>query len=108
MGGCSMIDIRLDNVFDYRFQKVLIHHSLDKQVVPYINAYLTDIDPTVDHDEYDSAGIKIQFTQGKMWFNTVTNVFYVCTNSTKHNAVWVPLSGGGGPVPPHSHDWGTW
>lgn len=56
--------------------------------------HASPLDPTGDNDSVDSAGIGAFFSRGSRWFNTGTEIEWVCWSGTPHLANWQPAWNG--------------
>lgn len=57
--------------------------------------HVSATNPNYAHDSSDTAGIGIRFKVGDAWLNSVTKVFYYCSNADVNSAEWVAATASG-------------
>lgn len=53
--------------------------------------YVAVVDPTVTNDGVDTAALGKTFSNGSLWYNSVSNETFLLENNTTSAAAWVPI-----------------
>jgi len=72
------LDLIISDIYDHFIKDNKYHQSI--------------VNPSVDNDGIDSAGLGRIFEVFDIWGNTLTEDIYMCISNTTHNAVWAIMS----------------